>query len=441
MGLATDGAGNLYVSGWFDDTNDFDGTTLTSYGGQDAFVAKYNSAGNLQWVRQAGGTSPDWDCARGVGVDAAGNVYVTGGFLGTATFDGTFLTSLGSEDCFLAKYDLGGTLQWVRQGSDSWHSAYGTGIAVDSVGNSLVVGYFEGQTVSFGGITATNAGYADYSYAAFIVKYDSTGTAQWALGLGGGDTYSTTVGMDAAGNCYVGGSFMGTLRLATTNLTSAGDKDGFLAKFNSAGVLQWVRQAAGTDWDGGRLGVDTAGNSWFVGNFTGSASIGPANLTSPSGYGLFVARYDTSGNLQWVRQADSAGFLGTEGGCGIDASGNCYIPGIYSDTVNFGGTVITNRGGWDIFAAKYDSAGNFQWVQTGGGTGNDGAFRMAVDPVGNCYMAGWFQGTALIGTNTLSAQGYWDVFLAKLAAKDCLGTGWTGTDDFALGISLCNWRL
>ena len=417
MGLATDSSGNIFVSGWFDGTNDFGGTTLTSYGGQDAFVAKYSSSGNLQWVRQAGGTGAGWDCARGVGADAAGNVYVTGGFLGTANFSGTSLTSRYNEDCFLAKYSSSGILLWVRQGtnSDWWLPAYGTGIAVDSAGDSLVVGYFEAQTVSFGGITATNPGYASSSYAAFIVKYDSAGVPQWARGLGGGETYSTTVGMDAAGNCYVAGNFAGTLLLGNTTLTSAGDKDGFLAKYNSAGVLQWARQVAGIGKDDAGLGVDAAGNSWFAGLFTGSASIGPTNLTSPSGYGIFVARYDTDGNLQWVRQADSASFLGTGGGCGIDASGNCYIAGVYTGTVNFGGTAITNRGGWDIFAAKYDSAGNFQWVQTGGGPGNDVAWRAAVDTAGNCYIAGWFQGTALIGTNTLTAQGYWDTFVARIA--------------------------
>jgi hypothetical protein len=86
--------------------------------------------------------------------------------------------------------------------------------------------------------------------------------------------------------------------------------------------------------------------------------------------------------------------------------------------MDFGGTTTTSYGGWDIFAAKYDRLGNFQWVKTGGGTGDDGAFRMAVDSAGNCYVAGWFQGTATIGTNVLSAQGYRDSFVARLSQPE-----------------------
>jgi len=420
MGLATDSAGNLYVAGWFDGVNDFGGVTLTSYGGQDAFVAKYGSAGNLQWVRQGGGTSINSsgnfsDVARGVGVDAAGNVYVTGGFMGNATFGAFNLIGQKHHDFFLAKYDTGGTIQWMRQGVANGDDAYGTGIAVDSAGNSLVVGYFYGQTVEFDGITATNPGSASFFYAAFIVKYDSTGTAQWARGLGGGDTYSTSVGLDAAGNCYVAGSFAGTLKLGTINLTSAGDRDGFLVKYNASGVLQWARQAAGSGKDGGSVGVDAFGNSYFAANFTGTVSIGNTNLTSPSS-GMVVARFDTDGNMNWVRKAETTeSLMGSIGGCAVDAAGNCYIPGIYTGTADFSGIVVTNRGGWDVFVAKYDAAGNFKWVQSAGGSGNDAAMCLVVDGTNNCYVAGWFQNVAAFGTNLLQAQGYWDVFLAKLA--------------------------
>jgi hypothetical protein len=357
------------------------------------------------------------DVARGVGVDPMGNVYVAGGFNGEALFGTTTLNSGEYHDFFLAKYDSSGTFLWVRQGlADSGHNEYGTGIAVDAAGNSLAVGYFDGRTVSFGSVTATNAGYTSDAYAAFVVKYNSAGAPQWARGLGGGDTYSTTVGMDAAGNGYVVGGFEGTLRIAGTNLTATTSEDGFLAKFNNAGVLQWARQVKGPSLNGGRLGVDPAGHCFLVGGISsGVLDFGGLRITNTGASGMYLARYDPSGQLQWVRHVQGTGnLIYNEGGCAIDPSGNCYFPGIFTGTATFGGTRITSRGGWDVFVAKYDAAGDFQWVQTAGGNGHDGAFRLVVDGGGSCYVVGWFQDLAVFGTTVLQAQGYWDIFLAKL---------------------------
>jgi len=420
IGVALDAATNIYLAGWFDGVNDFGGTTLTSYGGQDAFVAKYNTAGTLQWVEQAGGTAANTeyysDVARGVGVDGAGNVYVTGGFMGDAAFGPINLPGQNYQDFYLAKYNSGGTPVWVRQGVASGEVAYGTGMVVDSSGNSVVVGYFDGATVSFLGTYASNPGYLTGAYATFIAKFNNSGVPQWAQGLGGGDTYSTTVGMDAVGNCYVGGGFKDALQLGTTTLTAAGNTNGFLAKFDTAGGFQWARQVKGPSMEGGRIGVDASGNcclvSWVS---SGVVDFGGLRITNASSSALYVAKYDTSGNLLWVQQAQCTGQFGfTEGGCAFDSASNCYIPGLFTGTITFGGTTVTNRGGWDIFVAKYDAAGNFKWLQTAGGSGNDTAIRLVVDGANNCYLAGWFQNVAAFGTNVLEAQGYWDLFLAKL---------------------------
>ncbi|MCX6927117.1 MAG: hypothetical protein NT154_28515, partial [Verrucomicrobia bacterium] len=423
LGTAVDAATNIYVTGWFDGSNDFGGTTLTSYGGQDGFVAKYNSTGALQWVRQVGGTNVEpmntdyWDAARAVGVDGAGNVYVAGGFLGQATFSGAVLTSQGLQDAFLAKYSAAGQPQWVRQGGDASGRTYATGIAVDAAGDCLMVGCFNGQRASFGSTTANNPGYLNGAYGAFIAKFNNAGVPLWAQGLGGGDTYSTTVGMDAGGNCFVGGGFENTLQIGATNLTSAGGKDGFLAKFNSAGVLQWVRQVKGASMDGGRVGVDASGNCFFIGSLpAGVLDFGGQTITNTNASAMYVAKYDTLGGLLWVRQAEGTGvFMGSDGGCAVDQAGSCYIPGVFVGSATFGATTVTNRGGSDIFVAKYDAAGNFKWVQTAGGSLGDAALRLAADAGGTCYVAGWFQWIPAFGTNLLQAQGFRDVFLAKLA--------------------------
>ena len=432
IGTAVDNAGNVFVTGWFDGANDFGGTTLVSRGGQDGFVAKYSPSGKLQWVQQMGSAENAWETCRGAGVDSAGNVYVTGGFVGTASFGTAQLTARSSEgDCYVAKYSSAGVLQWVRQGGHASGHSYGTGLAVDAAGNAVVVGYFDGSTIAFDSLSADNVGYVNHSSATFLVRYDANGNGVWAKGLGGlttitggGDTYTTTVGLDAAGNCYVAGGFEDTLVLGGTNLVSTGQEAAYLAKFDHAGLLQWARQVKGAGRDGGRLGgVDGNGNSYVVGVFGKNVDFGGASLSTTSVSAMYLAKYDTSGTFQWARQADGTSSLSgfSDGGGAVDQQGNCYLPAICAGTMNFGTTNVTSLGGpsfgSDVLVAKYDSAGNCQWVATAGGTGDDAAIRLALDSSGNCYVAGWFQSTALFGTNTLQAQGFMDVFLAKLPQK------------------------
>ena len=212
IGMTLDTNGNSYVTGWFDGTNDFGGVILTnsSGGGQDIFVAKYNSTGALQWARRAGGNSPSVpgirdagrDAGRGIGVDSAGNVYVAGGFFGTSDFGSFTLTAAGNRQFFLAKYDSAGTVQWVQQstgGNGGNDGVYGTGLAVDAVGNSHAVGFAgNGAPITFG---ATNLSSPNStSESTFLVKYDNSGTVKWALLLSGSDEiYATKVAVDAVG--------------------------------------------------------------------------------------------------------------------------------------------------------------------------------------------------------------------------------------------------
>jgi hypothetical protein len=177
--------------------------------------------GATQWVRRGGSNIGSWDAGRGVGLDDAGNVYVTGQFVGPANFDGLTLTGSFQEQFFLAKYDSAGAIQWVRE-SAGGSSVYGTGLAVDPLGNSYAVGYADNdpqQAITFGSVTLTAASATGYS--AFLVKHDSAGNVQWAHLIGGpGETYATKVAVDAAGNVYVRGSFSQSMTIGMTAICS-----------------------------------------------------------------------------------------------------------------------------------------------------------------------------------------------------------------------------
>jgi len=432
IGLALDGDANVYVTGWFDGTNDFGGITLTNLGGggQDIFIAKYNSAGALQWAQRAGDNSANRDAGRGVGNDDAGNVYVTGGFFGAADFDGITLSGEpDQQQFFLAKYDRDGVVEWVEQSGDAW-GVYGTGLAVDGAGNSYAVGYADnGQPIGFGSTTVMNTN--DTGYSTFLVKYDSDGIAQWAQLIGGSDgTYSTSVKVDALGNVYVAGSFRSSVVVGTTNFNSTGAKDGFVAKFSSAGALLWARQMTGTsDGSGEAVSVDASGNVYVAGGFGGNAgdtiSFGSSGTLTNVGSGIagagvgdaFLVKYDSVGAVQWARRAGGPNldaFLGVS----VDAQGNVFTGG------GFGG--IDLPAGFNSVVSKYDANGLLRWTKTS--TGTNGSIIFAgplVDDRGNCYLAGWFQTNAVFGNYPLNGNGYWNYFIAKLGfAPFSLGIMW-----------------
>lgn len=248
IGLILDSQANIFVTGWFDGTNDFGGVILTNNndGGQDVFVAKYDSTGALLWAQQAGGSSGSENVGRGIGVDTNGNVYVTGGFYSPADFGSLNLPTSPYEEFFLAKYDSVGTVQWVQQ-SIGGYAVEGTGLAVDSAGNCYALAFANnGATNTFGSMnlpTPSNSG-----ESTFLVKYDNTGTVHWAQFMGGtSETYATKVAVDAAGNVYVRGTFFSTMTIGTSNLVVSG--------FNKEYVRRQIQQLWGFD-------VGSAGSRW-----------------------------------------------------------------------------------------------------------------------------------------------------------------------------------
>ncbi|MEI7940217.1 MAG: leucine-rich repeat protein, partial [Verrucomicrobiota bacterium] len=422
IGMAMDSATNLYVTGWFDGTNDFGGVILTnkSGGGQDIFVGKYNSDGALQWARRAGGSSASRDAGRGVGVDTNGNVYATGGFYSTADFGSINVTSTSAQSFFLTKYNSNGVAQWVRQstnGGSAGTGSYGMALAVDASGNSYAAGCFSGvTTITLGTTTLTNTG----SYNIFLVKYDNTGGVLWAKSFNSpGWSYANAVTLDSNSNVYVTGTFNPSVGIGATNFTSAGGKDGFVAKFNSAGALQWARQMAGNSDDTAQAtSVDVAGNVYVCGGFGNAAgdtvSFGPGITLTNIGGGrpgagigdAFLAKYNSFGTPQWARRAGGMQ-MDVYSGVSADSHGNTYVTG------GTGSAIIP--GAFNVVIARYDSNGVVQWPPDATSTLALPWAGPMVDAGGNCYVAGWFQTNAVFGTNTITGPGYFDYFLAKLA--------------------------
>ena len=268
--VAVDSSGNIYTTGYFQDTADFDpgtGTSnLTSNGSLDVFVTKLNSAGELVWARNFG--SHNFDIGYSVAVDSSGNVYTTGYFSGTVDFNpgaGTAnLVSAGESDVFVSKLNSAGEFVWAKRFGGTG-TEEGLSIAVDSSGNVYTTGSFQG-TVSPGDgrPDLISAGSNDV----FVSKLDSTGVFVWANAFRGtGNDIGRSVAVDSSGNVYTTGSFSDTVDFnpgeGAADLTSspAGWTDVFVSKLNSLGVFVWAKRFGNDNSERGySIAVDSSGN-------------------------------------------------------------------------------------------------------------------------------------------------------------------------------------
>jgi len=250
--IAVGPSGEVITTGTFQSTSDFDPSAggvynLTSAGNNDGFVSKLDANGNFEWAHRMGSTSID--AGRGVGVDAAGNVTVSGYFAGTVNFDpgGTLnLSSAGSTDIFVVNYDALGDLRWAKRAGGTSADEVNAA-SVDGAGSVYTTGYFRG-TVDFdpgAGVTnLTSAGNQDI----FIQKLDASGNFVWATRTGSGSTdIAYAIHADASGNVYLNSFFYNTADFdptcTTANLSSAGNTDTFIQKLSvgfTPGVASFV---------------------------------------------------------------------------------------------------------------------------------------------------------------------------------------------------------
>lgn len=283
--VVVDGMGNVYVTGVFSMNATFGGTTLMSAGGNDMFLAKYNTAGIHQWSQRFGSTLTDE--GDGITLDGTGNVLVTGAFTGTVNFGGGNLVGVGLKDIVLAKYNSSGTHQWSKQ-VGSVGDDIGQSVVTDPSGNVYTTGFFSGSA-DFGGGALVPGG----ASAVYIAKYNSGGTHQWSQrGNGMGTSTGRAVSIDAAGSVLFTGSFTSSINLGGSTLFTLGSDDVYIAKLTGAGVHQWSFSYGSNSTDVGTgVVTDASRNVFLTGNFNSTINFGGSNLVSSGGNDVFLARF------------------------------------------------------------------------------------------------------------------------------------------------------
>lgn len=403
-----DGSGNLVVTGQLTDSVDLGGITCTG----SIFLAKYTAGGNLVWAHCP--TGGGGGSSRAIAVDASGNLFVTGYFRGSVDFGGGPLSSPDGYDAFLAKYAADGAHLWSRRfGSPratALPSEFGSALVVDAAGTVFVTGVFEG-TADFGGGPLTSAGQGD----GFLARYSSAGAHLWSRRFGGvWNDSSNALAVDPGGDVIVTGTFLGSVDFGGAVLASSGF-DVFLAKYSPAGAHLWSRRFGGTLQDAGTaVALDASGNVVLAGTFEGTIDVGGGPLTAAGGTDVFLAQYSPAGAHRWSRRI--GGTSNYDGGTGlaVDATGNAVLAGYFSRTVDFGTGALTSGGSKDVFVAKYGPGGAALWARRYGGTSIDAATAVVVEPGGSAVVSGSFFGTIDFGAGPLVSAGEADLFLLRL---------------------------
>jgi hypothetical protein len=476
----TDAEGNLYMTGFFSATASFQKKVLVSYGDADVYLAKFGPHGRLQWIVQAGGTGLDE--GSDLAFDAKGNVYVTGWFSDSATFqsaDGSRKTVTGyvHENIFLAKYSPTGRLIWLRIGGspvfyDGNNRAWGLAVNPRQ-GSVYITGFAQGTTYFSTRAGPNQAVTGPDTWHMYLVKYDTQGNFHWGVtNTAEANSIAYKVAVDSRDHAYVVGWFEGDTTFSSTDgkdqtvaafsgpIQSYPDypDDAFLVKYDGNGSLDWVNHAGGYKAIANNLAVSDEGRisiTGLVGNTnTGSASqaetivtsqpggadvnLGGGQFTIPYNWDVFIATFDHFGVL---KHATRIGGTNEDFGSGIayDNHGNLYVTGFFSGLVDFGGLTLNGTAPNNVFVVKYQhhthhgDGSRLAWAKIAAGAGTPASYqetgpRVWVEDSARCHdlheqgnrivVSGPYQGTATFSRFKLNSVGADDIYLMELIQEE-----------------------
>lgn len=418
--MVTDSAGNTYLRGTFTGSLYFGAVTLTvgpaAGGPSSGYLAKFDSNGNCLWAKE----HPVFMGGKAIALDRAGHLYLAGTYSGpSVTLGAVQLTSTATGKLLVARLDPAGNFQWARQ-VESTGGILATALAVDAANNVYVTGGLYGGVAQIGASTVrTTPGGSGYSTSdLFVAKLGANGAWEW--GVSGQRPFRPAdndagmgIAVDRAGlNVYVTGvigssNVGGIVTLGGLTLNSTVYTDAFVARLTSAGTWVWAQNICSQSYDRGvAVAVDAYDNVYCYGFIQASTSAGSyLNLTNTNRSAeVFVAKLRPDASVVWTRTAG-----GTQAevptDMTLDAAGNVYLTGWFdSAPATFGTTTLYNPAAFpgvehDGFVAKLDTDGQWQWALAVGGAYVEDATGVSVGPDGNVWVSGSsYSASATFGT-------------------------------------------
>lgn len=418
--IATDAQGNSVVVGTYNSSIGFGGQVLSSPNEDGIFMARFDPDGALLWLHIVA-NSPGIT-VHGITIDEGGSIAIVGMFQGTVVFIpgqmGTTLTSAGSYDVFVAKFDAEGGPIWAHSIGGPGYD-YGASICHDGYFNFFVTGDMHQ--------TAFNLS----SSKVFVTKYAYNGTQFWTNTSAdyGVQHLGDGICTNDLGELCITGEFFNSITFGGITL-DAGNPEAqiYVAKLNSDGQPIWAQKAgAGGYAFGQSVGMDADGNAYVTGTYRGSIAMGGLVLPGPGdmSYDVFVAKCASGdGTFQWAARGTGPASDGATGIC-VDPAGNSYINGAYSVSWTFGGTTLETNGGTDGYVAKISPNGDPLWAKGFGGPTGESIGGIALRGA-DVFVTGGFQVSIAFDPGpTLTGQPVVrDVFVAKLTdeASGIVGT-------------------
>lgn len=379
-------------------------------------------AGAWQWAGGFGGSSLEapWDLAVDASQSNAGEFYVGGEFSETLTVNGTDYPGMGLSDCFIIKYSAQGNVLWVRA-VGSTEADICVSLAADASGNCYFTGFYSAP-LSYGGYDLPHQGTWDVLYG----KFSPAGDLVWLKRFGGTNS-EIGYGIEAApsGDFYITGWFGGTIDFSPTlSLTSFGGSDMFLAKFDADGNPLWARHAgtSGVEY-GYKVDIANHGADVYVTGAAGPGTNFDGIITDTQG--MYAAKYDSSGNIQWVLPSYGPGALNISCDEANSANQRNAVIGRATGMVQIGDAVYQSvDGSDDIYVAYFDEAGNWTDVEFYGGPGTDKGRSVDIRYAGQLEASvSTFENTMSFGGYQINSTGASDILVSAMDYPPAIGGG------------------
>ncbi len=429
-GVSVASDGSVYAAGGITGTDTYDFgnsvTTAGAYNNDHIVLVKYNSSGVAQWARTMIAGSSDSDL-NSVSVASDGSVYAAGDINGTGTYDfGNSVTTAGTysyTNILLVKYNSSGVAQWARTVTAGDERSRFQSVSVASDGSVYAAGDISGTGTYDFGNKVTAAG-TNVDANIILVKYNSSGVAQWARTTTAGSDLSQFASVSVApdGSVYAAGGFSGTGGTYDfgNSVTASGTYGGgniILVKYNSSGVPQWARTltAGNAESDFNSVIVSSDGSVYAVGGISGTGTYDFGNSVTAAGTSgsgnIILVKYNSSGVVQWARTVTAGSDRSTFYSVSVAVDGSVYAAGsIYGiGTYDFGNSVTAagTSGGENIVLVKYNSSGVPQWAQTMAAGSDDSDYNSVLAASdGSVYASGGITGTGTCNFgNSVTAAG------------------------------------